>query len=277
MTKADAPAGRRIHRLFALCAACLAAAALLLPGCFPDGSVEPFPEPEGMGESGMVIRRAPAGPVIVTYASYPLRDGAPADGVRAAVMRAIGNANCSVASFYWSERARALKWIRDELDQRRRSGLPPRLILAGHGLGATEASETAREIIFNDRDVEIVLLLTVDAVKTGKIGSAAAVTGNALTHRIPGVKHSFTAYEAAPEPDARQLWAHVNYYQSRSVYYHGTAMPYAENHLIDDWTGLLNHGNADDFAMTFLVSDLRHALRAAAQPGRTAVPGGAGR
>lgn len=235
-------------------------------GCL-DGQMQPAPDdPIGKAEAGSIIRAADTGPVVVIYASHPLKPGSPPDGVRSAFLRTVGDAECSAASFYYSEQTRALRWVQDQLNERRRRRMPPRLILAGHGLGATEASETAREIIFNDRDVEIVLLLTVDAVKTGKLGSAAGVTGNAIARRIPGVEHSFTAYDAAPEPDGRQLWDHVNYYQTRSVYNHGTSMPYAENHRVDDWTGLLNHGNADDFSLTFLIADFRQALRAAAAP-----------
>lgn len=239
---------------FALAAALLAFAA----GCGRE--VEPFPEPGASGESAEIIRAEATGPVIVAYASYPLKRGAPPDGVRTAVYRAIGNTRLSAASFFYSERDIAIDWVREQLDLRRRRNLPPRIILAGHGLGATEAAETAREILFHDRDVQIVLLLTVDAVKTGRLSHAAGVTGNVLSRRIPGVNHSFTAYDAAPPPDGNRLWAHINYYQTNSVNYHGTAMPGAENHQLTDWTGLLNHGNADDYAFSFLVGDLRHAI-----------------
>ncbi len=247
--------------LIALCAACLFAAS----GCIDQssGQVSGQGGPGGSGGGGLVIRNSGTGPVAVTYISSRPKPGAPADGVRAALVQAMGDMDCSAASFHWSERDRAMRWIREQLDERRRRSLPPRLLLAGHGLGATEASETARDVLFGDRDVEIVLLLTVDAVKTNKIGSAAAVTGTAIAKRIPGVDHNFTAYDAAPEPDGRRFRAHINYYQTKSAYYHGTAMPRAENHRIDDWTGLLNHGNADDFALTFLIADLRQALRAA--------------
>ncbi|MCD8352356.1 MAG: hypothetical protein LUC93_17265 [Planctomycetaceae bacterium] len=239
----------------------LAVTALLLvffAGCGRE--VEPFPEPGASSESAEIIRAEAIGPVILAYASYPLKSGAPPDGVRMAVYRAIGNTRLSAAAFFYSERDKAMDWVREQLDLRRRRNLPPRIILAGHGLGATEASETAREILFNDRDVQIVLLLTVDAVKTGRLSHAAGVTGNVLSRRIPGVNHSFTAYDAAPPPDANRLWAHINYYQTNSTNYHGTSMPGAENHQLTDWTGLLNHGNADDYATSFMVGDLRHAI-----------------
>ncbi len=239
----------------------LAAVLAWTAGCGRE--VEPFPEPGGTSEKEEILRRSGVGPVVVSFASYPLRPGAPPDGVQMAILQAIGNGRCDVASFYWSERALSMGWIQEQMEHRRRTGQPLRLIMAGHGLGATEAAEVAREIIFNDRDVQIVLLLTVDAVKTGRLASPAGVAGNTIAKRIPGVNHSFTAYDAAPVPDGRQLWSHINYYQTRSTYYHGAAMPGAENHHLDDWTGLLNHGNADDFAVTFLVNDLRYALRKA--------------
>jgi hypothetical protein len=238
---------------------------LLAAGCL-DTNAKPSPEPGGRDESEQIIRRGWSGPVVVTFSSSPLARGAPPDGVRAALLRALGDDECSAATFHWSARARSMRWIQERLEERRKIGRPPRLILAGHGLGATEAAETAREIMFDDRDVEIVLLVTVDAVKTGKIGGAAGVTGNAIARRIPGVDLNFTAYDAAPEPDGRQLWTHVNYYQAKSVYFHGSSMPYAENHRVDDWTGLLNHANADDFALPFLVADFREALRRAKAP-----------
>ncbi len=133
-------------------------------------------------------------------------------------------------------------------------------IFAGHGLGATEASETARELLFQERNFDILLLLTVDAVKSSRYGGPAYSAGNAIVNRLPGVSHSFTAYSAAPAPDGRQVWAHINYYQTKSINLHGAAMPYAENHLLADWTGVLNHGNADDFAMPNLTADLRYAI-----------------
>lgn len=251
MTRTDA--GR-----FILIAALLLAVCLAGGGCMK--GVDPFPEPGGLDDSSQILRTEGRGPIVLSFASYPMRPGTPPDGVRAAIMKTIGSVPCSAATFYWTENERFRRWFGDQADERRARGLPVRLILAGHGLGATEACELAKDILYNDRDVEIVLLLTVDAVKTNRLGSAAAATGNVLTKRIPGIDHSFTAYDAAPEPDGKRLWSHVNYYQAKSTYYHGTAMPHAENHRLDDWTGLLNHGNADDFAYTFLLTDLRQAL-----------------
>lgn len=234
---------------------------LILPfggGC--NREVEPFPEPGGVSESSDVVRDAQRGCIVVTYASYPLRNGAPPDGVRLAMTRSLGNIPCSAASFYWTERPLAMRWLQEQLEMRRRRGEIPRVLLAGHGLGATEAAETARELLAREQDVQIVLLLTVDAVKTGRINSAAGVTGNAIVTHLPGVNYSFTAYDSAPSPDGKRLWSHVNYYQDKTPYYHGTAMPGADNHLLIDWTGLLNHGNSDDFAMPMIAVDFRQAL-----------------
>lgn len=254
MTKSDAFRLSRVSVL--LLAVCLAAG-----GC-TDG-MNAFPEPGGADESAQILRSSDVGPIVVSFVSYPMRPGTPPDGVRSAVARTIGDGPCSAATFYWAERDRFRRWLDEQFDRRRDRRLPVRLILAGHGLAATEASELAKDVMYKDRDVEIVLLLTIDAVKTSRITSAAAVTGNALTKRIPGVDHNFTAYDAAPAPDGKRLWSHINYYQAKSTYYHGTAMPNAENHRLDDWTGLLNHGNADDFAYTFLLTDLRQAMNEA--------------
>lgn len=239
--------------MWLMCLACLC-----LAGC--GSEIDAFPEPGGASESGQIMHTANSGPIIVTYAPYPLRAGAPADGVRRALTTALGRrGDCSVAAFYWSERAMAERWIKEQIDIRRQYGHPIVLILAGHSLGATEAAETARDLLFRERDVVIALLLTVDAVKTSRIGSPAAAAGAAVVNRIPGVNMSLTAYEAAPIPDGVTLLAHVNYYHHNSVY-HGTAMPGAENHALDDWSGYLNHGNIDDFAYPLLVTDFRAAL-----------------
>lgn len=244
----------------------LALAAFVLvvaAGCFQNS--QPVPEPDKTGDSSQIHRTSGRGPIIVSFSSYPMRPGAPPDGVRAAIIKTVEERPCSAATFYWTERERVDHWLDDQMEERRLRNLPVRLILAGHGLGATEASELAKDLLYRDRDVEVTLLLTIDAVKRNRLGSAAGATGNMITKRIPGVDHNFTAYDAAPKPDGRRLRAHINYYQSKSTYYHGAPMPFAENHRLDDWTGLLNHGNADDFAHTFLLADLRQALAEASK------------
>lgn len=247
--------GRRIFPV--LCALCLA-----LAGC--GGEIDAFPDPGGASESGQILREAPMGPILVVYTPYPLRAGAPADGVRRALEASLGRLPCSAAAFHWSEREMAERWIKEQMEIRRHRGRPVRLVLAGHSLGATEAAETARDLLFREKDVVIPLLLTVDAVKTSRIGSSAAVAGAVVVNRLPGVSLSLTAYEAAPVPDGQRLWSHINYYHRNSVY-HGSAMPGAENHLLDDWSGYLNHGNIDDFAYPLLVADFRASLARAGQ------------
>jgi pimeloyl-ACP methyl ester carboxylesterase len=231
--------------------------ALAIPGC--GGEPEAFPEPGDANESSAIIRETGGGDIIVVYSPYPLRRGAPPDGVRRAAQQAIGRGQCSAAAFFWSEKAMSIRWIRSQIAERIRFGLPPRVILAGHGLGATAAAETARTLCRDPSDVVVALLLTVDAVKTGPIGSAAGVTGSVIASSLPGVKVSFAAYDSAPAPDGLRLLAHVNYYQTATVY-HGAPMPGAENHRLDDSTGVLNHGNVDDFAFPMLASDLRRAM-----------------
>lgn len=224
--------------------------------------VEVFPQPGGAGESGRILRNANTGPIVATFTSYPLKADAPPDGVRMAVQRSLGRFPCSYATFFWSDRAMAERWLREQIDIRRQYGYPARLILAGHGIGATEASEVAKDVLLWNTGAEIVLLLTVDAVKTGRVSTAAGITGAATVGRIPGVNMNFTAYDAAPLPDRVHLWTHVNYYQKNGSY-HGSPMPWAENHLLEDWTGMLNHGNADDFALPLMATDIRAALERA--------------
>ncbi len=244
--------------------ALLIALALLPAGC--DNRVSVFPDPAA-NETSRILRRADQGCIVVAFASYPLKAGVPPDGVGLAVARAIGNRPCSAAVFYWSERVMAERWIGEQMARRRDVGQPIRLILAGHGIGATEAAEAARGLMLRAPGAEIVLLLTVDAIKPSRIETAAAVTGSTLFNfgRMQGSKVGLAAYDSAPTPDGRRLWAHINYYQDRSQLYHGTAMPWAENHRIDDWTGLLNHGDADDFVFPLLVSDLKAALERGSQ------------
>ncbi len=234
--------------------------ALLAPGC--DGRVNVYPEPGGVQEAAKILRRADYGPIVVAFASYPLRAGIPPDGVGLAIIRALGDRQCSAAVFYWSERIQAERWIGEQMNARRNLGQPVRLILAGHGIGGTEAAEATRGILLRTPDAEVVLLLTVDAVKPSKVERVAAVTGSTLLAfgGMQGSKVGLTAYDSAPAPEGRRLWAHINYYQDRSQLYHGTAMPWAENHRIDDWTGLLNHGDADDFVFPLLVADFKTAL-----------------
>ncbi len=236
-------------------------ACVLFGGCGRE--VEVFPQPGGASESGRVFRNANTGPIIVTFTSYPLKADAPPDGVRMAVQRSLGRFPCSAATFFWSERAMAERWLREQIDVRRQYGNPARLILAGHGIGATEASEVAKDVLSWNTGAEIVLLLTVDAVKSGRVSSAAGITGAATVGRIPGVNMNFVAYDGAPPPDRVHLWSHINYYQKGSSVYHGSPMPWAENHLLEDWTGMLNHGNADDFALPLMATDIRAAVERA--------------
>ena len=207
-----------------------------------------------------MIRLTETGPIVLSFASYPIRSNTPPDGIRAAVIRAAGRVPCSAATFFWSERQAAEGWLQGQIDARRRNGIPVRLIVAGHGLGATEAAEATRDILNQVPDAQVVLLLTVDAVRPGRIASAAGAA-SAMVNRLPGVNTSLNAYDSAPVPDGRRFLTHINYYQDVSQHYHGVAMPGAENHRLDDWTGLLNHGNADDFALPLLTADLYAALR----------------
>lgn len=232
---------------------------LLAAGCGKE--IDVFPEPGNVTESAEVIRLARTGCVIVSYSSYPLSGAAPPDGVSAAIMAGIGNRPCSAASFFWSEKTLAERWIREQLALRRRAGLPQRLILAGHGLGATEAAETAKNILAREPEAELVLLLTVDAIKTGRLSSTAGATGTAIANKMPGIKINLVSYDAAPLPDGQRFWAHINYYQENSAAYHGMRMPGAENHRLDDWSGFLTHSNADNFAMPLLTADIRSALK----------------
>jgi hypothetical protein len=208
----------------------------------------------------LVLRETPAGCAAAIFSPLPLVRGASSRGMERAVLRAFGSLPGSAAVFAWQRQDQARDWLRRQADLRRQSGLPVRLILAGHGLGGAAAAETARFILDREPDSELVLLLTVDAVKTGRLERVAGAAGSAIAGSLPGVSANFVAYDAAPVPDGRRFWFHVNYYQDRTPLCRGAPLPGAENHLIHDETNLLVHENAEDFVFPFLVADFRAAL-----------------
>ena len=236
----------------------LLALPLFAAGCMD--AVNAFPAAENANEAALVMRRSVQGPVIVVFTPYPLRSDAPPDGVHAAVMKTSAGLNCSVAAFHWPERAMAERWIDEQIALRRSHGLRTRMIIAGHSLAAASASDLAREVAERRPDAVVTLLLTVDAVRSGRISSAAGTAGAVIGGKLQGVKISLVAYDAAPPVDGRRLLRHINYYQQKTPLYHGAEMSGAENHLLSDSTGLLNHANVDDFAFSLMVGDLRAAL-----------------
>lgn len=242
----------------------LLSVALLLGGC--SAEPEAFPDPGNVTESVEIIRRSETGHIVIAFSSYPLRADAPPDGVRSAIVRAIGRYPCSAAVFYWSERQLSDKWLREQIAIRFPRGEVPRIILAGYGLGATEAAETARALANDPSGIIVSLLVTVDALKTNRFTSAAGVTGSVIAGRIPGVKNNFTAYDSAPIPDGMRLLRHVNYFQRTTSLYHGAPMHGAENHLITDASGLLNHGGVDDIAAPLVASDIMAVFAREARP-----------
>ncbi len=244
----------RVDRLVAT----LVFVCLLASGC--GKKIDPFPDPGNVTEKVSIYRRSSLGPIVVIFTPYPIEPLSPPDGVREAAIRAVGGRSCSVAAFYWPERSLSERWIADQLELRIEMGTPLNIILAGHSLGATAAAETARFVMHNHPEAAISLLLTVDAIKTGKIGSTAGTAGAVIAGSIPGVKTNLTAYDSAPAPDGRKLLRHVNYFQQNSSLYHGVNMPDAENRPLHDSSGLLNHGNADDFAVPLMTQDFVHAL-----------------
>lgn len=251
-------------RFFLLSMAFIALSASLLSGCNSDS--ESFPEPGDATESMAVTKSSSRGPIVAVFCPNPLRNGSPPDGVRRAALDATRRIDCSLASFYWTERAMADRWLDEQCALRRQNGEVPVVMLAGHSLGATEAAEAERRIQRRDPETVTLLLVTVDAIKTGKIGAKAGVTGTVIGMASPVGKSklNFTSYDSAPEPNGRNFLRHVNYYQTKVNLYKGSPMPDAENHPLSDTGKTLNHGNADDFAYPMILSDFRQAL------GRTA-------
>lgn len=240
---------------------CLPALISLLQGCADTAATTPA-ESVSVSRSSEALRLDTAGCVIVSFSSNHFGKDAPPDGVRAAVLRATDSERCSAASFVWTETASARRWAQEQLSIRAAAGRPQKLILAGHGTGASTAAETARAVMATRPDVQIVLLLTVDAVKTGRISSTAGYAGNQIANRV-GWNVNLVAYDNAPAPDGARLLSHINYYQNESGYYHGAPMPSAENHLVADTSGLLNHGDVDDFVVPLVTADIATAIRRA--------------
>ncbi len=252
--------GYSVIKIKAAAAAALACAlAFSASGCFKE--VDPFPAPGNATESALIIRNSNYGPIVIVFTPYPLKRESPPDGVHLAVINAMGGMDSSIGAFHWPEKNMAERWLEQQIAVRNAQGLRPQVILTGHSLGATTAAETAKDIMENQQNAVITLLLTVDAVKTGRISSAAGRTGAYIAGTLPGAKISFTAYDGAPAPDGMRLIRHINYYQKNGEHYGGAPMPHAENHLLSDPTGFLNHGNADDFARPLITRDIRNVLR----------------
>ena len=235
--------------------------ALCLAGIAGGGEGRFLPRTTGERDNAfLILREMPAGCVAAIFSPLLFVPGAPPRGMGRAILQAFGQLPGSAAVFTWQRQGQARDWLRRQADNRRRSGLPVRLILAGHGLGGAAAAETARFILDREPDSEVILLLTVDAVKTGRVERAAGAAGSAIAGSLPGVSANFVAYDAAPIPDGRRFWFHVNYYQNRTPLCRGARLPWAENHLLHDTMNFLNHENAEDFAFPFLVADFRAAL-----------------
>ena len=235
---------------------------LLLASSGCNNAPEEFAKPGVASERMQIISESRSGPILVVFTAFPLQDSAPPDGVRKAVSESSFYRTSSSAAFFWSERELSGRWLSEQIAARQKNGETPRLIIAGYSLGATEAAETARRLLKRYPDVQIELLITVDAIKTGKISSAVGVTGSVISmaNPVPGKNIVFTSYDSAPEPDGRRFKKHVNYYQSNSRIYHGAAMPAAVNQRLTASSQALNHGNSDDYARPFIMADLRQTL-----------------
>ncbi len=242
---------------------------LILPaGCGQEPEVVPIAKKPS--ERALLIKRSETGPVALVMVPHPIIQPAPADGVRRALACAVRTVDCTAAVFIFNEAAAAEKWLLGECARRRKAGITPRIILGGHSLGATAAAEIARHVLRRTPDVVVLMLVTVDAIKTGPVGATTGMASTVLTlgNPIPGKHVYFFAYDSTPRVDGRRMLAHVNYYQLQTKLYHGKPIRSAsENHqVVTRPEDTVNHGNVDDYAFPMILSDFRHALRQGVRP-----------
>ena len=254
-----------MHRIFALA---LVSILLLVAGCGQEQEVVPVAKKPS--ERALLLKQSGTGPVALVMVPHPIIGKAPADGVRRALARAVTGKDCTAAAFIFSEEAAAEKWLLKECERRRKAGIMPQVILGGHSLGATAASEIAKHVLGRTSDVVVRMLVTVDAVKTGPVGAPTGMASTVLTlgNPIPGKHVYFFAYDSTPRLDARRMLAHVNYYQLQTKLYHGKPIRSAsENHqVITRPKDTVNHGNVDDYAFPMIFSDFRQALQQGVRP-----------
>lgn len=207
---------------------------------------------------------ADEGVVMLALETHPISSSAAPSGIRLAVDRASRLAPCSAAAFSVDDRRQAEAWLKEECDRRRHAGRVPRVVLAGHSLGAAQACELAKRLLRREPDIRIELLVTVDAIKSTTLGATTGITTTLLTlnNPIPGKKAYFIAYNDAPAPDGERMIAHTNYYQIYSTLYHGGPMDHAhENHRLEPRPeDIVNHGSADDYAFPYVLADLANAV-----------------
>ncbi len=242
------------------------ASLIAMTGCARQA--EPISIADTPSERAVRIRAADMGPVAVVLTPHPL--ALIPGGVRRALSDASEGTPCTAAAFFYTEQRRAEQWILDLCAKRRKAGEQPRVILAGHSLGATAASEAAKRILRRTDDVCIELLVTVDAIKTSTLGTTTGMGATVLTlaNPIPGKHAYFIAYEDTPDVDGQRVRAHVNYYHLETKLYHGGPIRTAtENHRIcGEPERVLNHGNIDDYAYPLIRADFERALQTGAAP-----------
>lgn len=233
---------------------------LLLPGC--GNQTEPVPTVNMESEAVQVLCTSNRGTVALVFTPHPMKKSAPPDGVLRALRNVQGKG--SAAAFYYTARNRGEKWLLAECEKRRLAGIQPRIVLGGHSFGATEAGVLATRLLRLHEDVAIELLVTVDAIKTGMVGSTAGVASTVLTlgNPIPGKHVYFVAFDSVIPADGKRLVYHTNYYQLETKLYHGGAIAGAsENYLIPQSDGIINHGNIDDFVYPMVMADMQAAMR----------------
>jgi len=234
-------------------------------GClWPNQAPEPIPAADSLRKFAL-LQSADRGVIALVFVPHPLSPPAPPCGVQQALQKALPTAPCSAAVFLYSETTQAESWLATQCELREKSGLPPRVMLAGHSWGATAAGEFAQRIFQKNPRVIIQLLATVDAVKSSTVGTTTGITSTVLTlgNPIPGKNVYFIAYDGTPRVDGKRLLAHTNYYQLETTLYHGGPIGgKVENMRIrTSPSSAVNHGNVDDYAMPFLTADFIAAIR----------------
>lgn len=233
------------------------------------GTVGCLREPEPKTSFGTIpqriLRSEPEGPIALILLPHPLSPQGGIPALEQALVESMREGKGSGAVFFYAARSLWEPWLTHEIASRREKGIKPQLILAGHSWGGSAVCELTKRLLARESDVTILLLVTVDAIKSTRIGATAGMAASAIgkVNPIPGVDINAIAYTNAPPVDGTRLIRHTNYYQDQIRLCRGAPMEGAsENHRITSHPPeAINHGNVDDYAYPFLVADFRAAFR----------------
>ncbi|GEM_PF-6931583 len=220
-------------------------------GCTPRETVSGAMQavyPRSVHRAGIqmtVVQSAREGPIIAVFPGAQTPVDGLAYGLRLALDRAMEAGPCSAAIFGVDEAARAHIWIHREGMRRKANEREAETVLVGYGLGGGVACDLTRDLADEGEGLDVVLLVTVDALR-----------------RLPAGLRSPVAYSDSPAEIDGGVIRHVNYYQMATAFVHGAAMTGAtENHEVSRaWPRAVSHANVDDYVAPLVAADLRWAV-----------------